>query len=279
MGTDLDAAAVERLRALARSFAQRAGQLIRDDRPADLHVMTKTTATDPVTVMDKRSEQLLRDLIAQACPDDGILGEEGADQASRSGLTWVVDPIDGTVNYLYGIPAYAVSVAVCRGDVTTPGAFEAVAGAVHNPVTGETFHAGRGAGAALRTADAEQEIRVGSRTELGQALIGTGFSYDAARRAWQGRVVADLLPKVRDIRRGGSAALDLCYVAAGRLDGYYESGTHVWDRAAGELIVREAGGVVCGAGSEASGENLSMAGNAAIVAALSALELRPPGAV
>lgn len=263
---------------LACSFAEQAGYLIWHQRPADLHVRTKSTDTDPVTVMDARSEQLLHDLIRTARPGDGILGEEGAHEASETGLTWVVDPIDGTVNYLYGIPAYAVSVAVCRGDVTTPGAFETVAGAVCNPVTAETFHASRGGGAALRHAGTDTPLAVSSVDNLAHALVGTGFAYDARRRQWQGQVVARVLPQVRDIRRGGSAALDLCFVAAGRLDAYYESGTHIWDRAAGELLVLEAGGVIQGRDGEPSGENLAIAGNSALVRQLSALDLRPDGA-
>jgi myo-inositol-1(or 4)-monophosphatase len=166
-------------------------------------------------------------------PDDGLVGEEGADEASTSGRRWVIDPLDGTTNYLYRFPAWAVSVAL-----EDEGG--GLVGVVHDPLAEETFRAERGAGAQLNG----EPIRVNDLDRLDTALIGTGFGYDADVRAGQAEVLRGLLPKVRDIRRAGAAALDLCSVAAGRLDGYYERGIHRWDYAAGALIVREAGGEV-----------------------------------
>jgi myo-inositol-1(or 4)-monophosphatase len=236
------------LEELAVELAREAGRLIVEERPDRVTVAeTKSSATDVVTVMDQRAERLLRDRLAAARPDDGILGEEGESTSGSSGLTWVVDPIDGTVNYLYGLAAFAVSVAVVTGDPTTPGAWEPVAAAVDHPVAGETFHARAGGGSFVSSAAGSPVgLRANHVDRLDRALIGTGFGYRAEDRRRQGAVVADLLPHVRDIRRAGSAALDLCHVAAGRLDGYYESGLNPWDLAGGQLVLTEAGGRVSG---------------------------------
>jgi myo-inositol-1(or 4)-monophosphatase len=197
--------------------------------------------------MDQRAQDLLRDRLHAARPQDGFFGEEEGGSATRSSLTWVVDPIDGTVNYLYAIPAYAVSVAAVVGDPTTPGAWAPVAGAVLNPVTGELFSAAVGQGARLRVDGGEpQRLRVGPAPETGQALAGTGFGYDPRRRAWQARLLVEVLPQVRDIRRIGSAALDICAVAAGTLDCYFERGLNPWDMAAAWLVLVEAGGSFTG---------------------------------
>ncbi|GGK70343.1 inositol monophosphatase family protein [Ornithinimicrobium pekingense] len=248
-----DRAALERL---AVAMALEAGRLIGAGRPARIDVhRTKSTDLDVVTVMDERAEALLRERIAAERPDDAVLGEEGAGVSpGTTGLTWVLDPIDGTVNYLYGLPAYAVSVAVVVGDPSRAGAWAPVAGAVVNPSTGELFHARAGGGAYLRRVahDGTLEHRPPERLEvtdvddLGQVLLATGFSYDRGRREGQAAVTVDLLPRVRDLRRMGAAALDLCHVAAGRVDAYFEWGTHPWDFAAGVLVVTEAGGVVSG---------------------------------
>ncbi|HEY8339187.1 MAG TPA: inositol monophosphatase family protein [Egibacteraceae bacterium] len=201
-------------------------------------VETKTSATDPVSEADRASERLLVDALLRARPDDGLMGEEGAARRGSSGLRWVLDPLDGTVNYLYGFPAWAVSVA-CEDDDG------ARVGVVHDALRGETFTAVRGAGAHLLVGDAPpQPLRVNDPVALEQALVATGFSYDRGDRRRQAAVVAKVLPTVRDIRRGGSAALDLCSVAAGRVDGYYEDTTSRWDWAAGALVAREAGAVV-----------------------------------
>lgn len=263
---ELSAAALATLETIAQDIAREAGRLIVDERPTGLGVAeTKSSPVDVVTVMDHRSEELLRSRIQERRPDDGVLGEEGDTTVGTSGITWVVDPIDGTVNYLYGIPAYAVSVAACVGDTTTEGAWRAVAGAVYHPVLDEMFHARVGAGAFLRTPGGVTVLDVSRPESLAQSLLGTGFGYDAEKRGRQGAVVARLLPQVRDIRRAGSAALDLCSVAAGRLDVYYESGLNPWDLAAGELIVREAGGRVVGVDGGVATSQLVVAGSSSIV--------------
>ena len=259
---DLDVAA---LRDLALEVAWQAGRFIVDDRPDELLVATKSTATDVVTDMDQRAQDLIVGLLTRHRPDDGFLGEEeGGTHLGRTGVTWVVDPIDGTVNYLYGIPAYAVSVAAVVGDPRVDGAWHPVAGAVINPVTGDAYSAARGEGATRADREGRRvPLAASSVGALGQALVATGFGYAADRRAWQAAVLADLLPEVRDIRRMGSAALDLCRVAEGSVDAYYERGLHPWDLAAGWLIVTEAGGTVTGAGGRPPCEDLVIAtGNA-----------------
>lgn len=201
-------------------------------------VATKTSATDPVSEADHASERLLVEALLAARPDDGLLGEEGADRRGSSGLRWVLDPLDGTVNYLYGFPGWSVSVA-CEDDDGGR------VGVVHDALRDETFAATRGAGAHLLAGDAlPRPLRVNDPVALERALIATGFSYDRDDRRRQAAVVAQVLPTVRDIRRAGSAALDLCCVAAGRVDGYYEDTTSRWDWAAGALVAREAGAVV-----------------------------------
>jgi len=234
------------LEEVACRVARAAGRLVVDERPADLRVTSKSTDTDPVTEMDQRSQELILRLLGEQRPDDAVMGEEEGSAAGTSGITWVVDPIDGTVNYLYGIPSYAVSVAAVTGDPTRPGHWDSVAGAVLNPVTGELFHAHRGGGARLTTPGGTRTLRATLATELGMALVGTGFGYAASMRARQAALLVDLLPRVRDIRRHGGAALDLCGLAAGRLDAYYETALNAWDRAAGQLVAREAGAVVGG---------------------------------
>jgi myo-inositol-1(or 4)-monophosphatase len=248
---DLPVPDEQELRALERiavDLAVEAGRLIVDERPPDLGVAkTKTTTTDIVTVMDQRAQDLLRSRLREARPQDGFLGEEEGGAATRSATTWVVDPIDGTVNYLYGIPSYAVSVAAVVGDPSTPGAWSPVAGAVVNPVTRELFHARLGGGSWLQVEDGRpRRLTVGEPPELGHALAGTGFGYEARTRRWQAEVLLHVLPQVRDIRRIGSAALDLCAVAAGTLDCYFERGLHAWDMAAAWLVLTEAGGLCTG---------------------------------
>ena len=219
---------------LAIEAAERAGRVLLEhfERPAK-GVETKSSATDPVSDADRASERLILDLIAEHRPEDGVLGEESGGKDSSSGLTWVVDPLDGTVNFLFGIPIWAVSIAVEDIDGF-------LVGVVHDPNLEETFSAHRGGGAMRNGAP----IRVTDQADLSRALIATGFSYDPTARELQADLLRRLLPRVRDIRRGGSAALDLAAVACGRLDGYYEAPVEHWDRAAGTLIVEEAGGVV-----------------------------------
>jgi len=253
--TEVDAAD---LLALAEQVAREAGRLVVADRPRDLQVAaTKTTATDIVTEMDRRSEQLVVDRISAARPDDGFLGEEGAARAGTSGVTWVVDPIDGTVNYLYGIPAYAVSIAASVDG-------QVVAGAVVNPVHGETWTALRGEGAWLDG----QRLRISAPPPLHLALVATGFGYDARRRARQADVLGQVLPRVRDVRRFGAASLDLCAVACGRVDAYYEQGLKPWDLAAGGLVATEAGATVTGLRGRVAGEDLVVAAGPPLVTEL-----------
>ncbi len=232
----------------ALAVALEAGALV-GDRPTDLGVAaTKSSRTDIVTVMDQRAQELIRARLEEARPGDGFLGEEeGGTSPSATGITWVVDPIDGTVNYLYDIPAYAVSVAAVVGDPTTPGAWQPVVGVVVGPALGEVFRATLDGGA-WRRRGAGPWTRLGHSgcTDLGLALVGTGFHYTVPTRLWQARVVADVLAEIRDIRRIGSAALDLCHVADGCLDAYFERGLNPWDLAAGWLVVSEAGGLVGG---------------------------------
>ncbi|MBY0443400.1 MAG: inositol monophosphatase [Mycobacteriaceae bacterium] len=210
-------------------------------RPAAM-VRAKSTPTDPVTVVDTEAERLMRDRLAELRAGDPILGEEGggvADGAARpsGAVTWVLDPIDGTVNFVYGIPAYAVSVAAQIDGVS-------VAGAVADVVAGRVYSAGVGLGAHLIDETGTLDLRCSAVTDLSMALLGTGFGYCMRRRAVQAGLLAQMLPVVRDVRRIGSAALDLCMVAAGQLDAYYEHGLQIWDCAAGALIAAEAGAQV-----------------------------------
>jgi myo-inositol-1(or 4)-monophosphatase len=229
------------LLALALSVAREAAELVRTRREAPVEVAdTKTSLVDVVTEADRASEDLVRSLLVAARPDDAFLGEETGGEAGSSGVRWVVDPIDGTVNFLYGIPQYAVSVAA-----EVDGA--AVAGVVVNAATGVEYAAILGGGA---TRDG-RPIGVRAPAPLAERLLLTGFSYDAERRAVQAAALARLLPRVRDIRRLGSCALDLCHVAEGLADGYVEEAVKLWDHAAGGLIAREAGartGLYAGAG-------------------------------
>lgn len=238
------------LLALALAAAREAARLVVDERPdGRLDVAaTKSTATDIVTEMDRRSEELVVARILADRPDDGFLGEEGASREGTSGVTWVIDPIDGTVNYLYEIPSYAVSVAARVGD-------EVVAGAVVNPASGETWTATRGGGAFLDG----RPVRVNASPGLAMALVATGFGYAAERRARQAEILRVVLPQVRDVRRAGAASLDLCALACGRIDAYYEQGLKPWDLAAGGLVAAEAGALVGGLRGRPAGEALVVA--------------------
>lgn len=280
LGTSPDPEQLAQLERLCTQFAARAGRFILEERPERVRVATtKTSDTDVVTIMDRRSEELLHELIRQARPDDGILGEEGSHVVGTSGLTWVIDPIDGTVNYLYDIPAYAVSVAVVVGDPMTPGAWRPVAGAVSDPNRGVVHHARQGGGAWSRpdrdaltgVMGAEpRRLAVSVEDELSRALLATGFGYEARVRARQADVLRTVLPRVRDIRRIGSAALDLVRVAEGTVDAYAESGLKAWDLAAGWLVVEEAGGRVVGLG-ERPGPGLTVAAGPVLVEPIRAL--------
>jgi myo-inositol-1(or 4)-monophosphatase len=242
--------------------AEAAAMLVRN-RPAGPagrpEVMsTKSSPTDVVTEMDRASETLIRRRLLAARPGDVILGEEGGEpaadgEAPGGRVRWIVDPLDGTVNYLYGLSDWAVSIAAeVDGSV--------VAGVVAAPVHGETFTALRGGGARLWAAGRPPlPLRCNSGVPLAQALVATGFGYEAGRRKVQGEVVREVLPRVRDIRRGGSCAVDLCSVAAGRVDAYYERGVNYWDYAAGELVAAEAGAQVGGLSGRPANPGLTLA--------------------
>jgi myo-inositol-1(or 4)-monophosphatase len=251
VSTPPDAAALLRL---AGSVAREAAALVARGRAgAAEQVGVKSSPGDLVTAVDTASEELVVRRLLAARPDDAVLGEEGAARAGTSGVRWVVDPIDGTVNFVYGIPSYAVSIAAeVDGDT--------VAGVVVNVANGELFSATRGGGATLHAPGAEPVPLSGSSpASLEETLVGTGFGYRVEQRRAQGAVVAGLLPRVRDIRRIGGAALDLCAVAAGRLDAYYELHLHPWDHAAGALVAAEAGRVVAGLGDRPFGDPLAVA--------------------
>jgi myo-inositol-1(or 4)-monophosphatase len=196
-------------------------------------VDVKSSATDMVSAADRDAEELIRALLTSERPDDGLVGEEGSRETAESGRRWIVDPLDGTTNFLYGFPAWAVSVAL-------EDASGGLVGVVHDPVRAETFTAERGAGAALNGAP----LRMGPGPALETALIATGFGYDADRRAKQAEVLRRVVPRLRDVRRVGAASLDLCWVAAGRVDGYWERGLQLWDWAAARQVIAEAGGAV-----------------------------------
>lgn len=222
------------LQELAEDAARAAGELLleRWQKPPS-GVRTKSSATDPASDADRAAEVAIISRIRAARPDDAIVAEEGGLSAGKSGVRWLIDPLDGTVNYLYGIPQWSVSICALEGS-------EALAGVVYDPVRNELFTAARGAGA--RCGDAR--LAASTETELGCVLLVTGFSYDADERGTQARQQASLIPHVRDLRRFGSAALDLAWTAAGRVDAYMETFANPWDWAAGTLLVREAGGRV-----------------------------------
>jgi len=259
------------LRALAEQLATEAAAFVRRRRgevfagaqQGDGAVRTKSSPTDPVTVVDTETERLLRARLAVLRPDDAILGEEegGATRAPAGVPVWVLDPIDGTVNFMYGLGAYAVSVGVQIDGVS-------VAGAVVNAATGEVFSAARGHGAEVTRDGVRAALRCNVIDELPMALVATGFAYARERRRRQAGAVAELLAEVRDIRRVGSCALDLCMVAAGRLDAYFESGVHVWDWAAAALVAEEAGAVVRLPAPGADGDDLVIAAAPGVFAAL-----------
>jgi myo-inositol-1(or 4)-monophosphatase len=239
---------------LATEVATEAARLIVERRRGTITVAdTKSTSTDIVTAVDRESEELIRARVLDARPDDSFLGEEGDDVLGSSGVRWVVDPIDGTVNYLYDIPTYAVSIAVEVDGQT-------VAGVVVDAPKGEVFTATLGGGAYLDG----RPIRVSDCSDLGKALVGTGFGYDATRRQVQAEVIEQLITKVRDIRRIGVGAIDLCYVACGRLDAVFERGLNPWDYGAGALIAAEAGATVGGIDGAPVSPEMSIAATPAV---------------
>jgi fructose-1,6-bisphosphatase/inositol monophosphatase family enzyme len=217
------------LAALAAELARAAGAVLRR-RPAELGIESKTSPTDAVTVMDRAAEDVVLQGLRARRPGDRIVAEESGDSAVDSEVTWHVDPLDGTVNYLYGLPSYAVSIAAVRNGVP-------IAGAVYDVTRDEMFAAGAGIGATLNG----KSLQCTNQSDPALALVATGFGYDASFRAAQAGVLQTVLPKVRDIRRAGSAALDLAWSACGRFDAFYERGIKPWDWAAGGLIAERAG--------------------------------------
>jgi myo-inositol-1(or 4)-monophosphatase len=221
------------VRALAEQAARAAGNLLRErfETGGERATRSKSSQTDPVSEADLAAERAIREIITAARPDDAILGEEGGETQEGAGLRWIVDPLDGTVNFLFGVPQWCVSVAVHDDD-------GGLVGVVFDPLRDEIFVAARGDGPPSLNGEAVRGSQAG---ELALALVGTGFAYDAAVREVQAQAVARLLPQVRDVRRMGSAALDLAWTAAGRYDAFYERGVQLWDIAAGTVLCEAAG--------------------------------------
>lgn len=243
-GIDLVAAlGLHPLLPLAWSAASEAARVLRDERPTAIASSAKSSPTDTVTEMDTRSERLLIERLLGERPDDGLLGEEGGERPGTSGVRWVVDPLDGTVSYLYGLPTWGVSVAAeVEGTPTV--------GVVLTPAFDEGYLAVAGRGAWHVQGGRAWRLRLAAMDDLSMAMVATGFGYQPDQRRRQAEILQSVLPKVRDLRRTGSAVVDFCWLARGRLDAYYEAGLNAWDMAAGALIAHEAGAVVRGLTSE-----------------------------
>jgi len=239
---------------IARALAVEAGELIeamRDD--VDLAGDTKSSSVDVVTAADRAAEALIVERLSVLRPDDGVLGEEGAGSAGTTGVRWIIDPIDGTTNYVYSVPSYAVSIAAeIDGELAV--------GVVYEPVFERCYSARIGSGAFKN----DVPITANTDASVETSLVATGFGYIAERRRRQAEILVDLLPQVRDIRRFGSAALDLCYLAEGMVDAYYERGLHPWDLSAGAVIAREAGALVGDLRGNDAGEHFTLAANPAL---------------
>lgn len=268
----LPEALLDELSALAYECATGAARLLQSERPASgMQVDSKTTATDIVTAMDLASEEHIIGLLRTYRPQDAVVAEESGDTRGSSAVRWVVDPLDGTTNYLYGLPVWAVSVAAQIRDARAADRWHSIVGVVAAPALGSTWHARIDQPALMDNAAGRHLMSVSSCHDPGQALAATGFGYDARRRAEQGRTLAHMAPLVRDIRRMGAASVDLCWVAQGLLDAYWERGLAPWDHAAGELIVRRAGGVAADLdGGPASG-SVTIAANADLWPQLAAM--------
>jgi myo-inositol-1(or 4)-monophosphatase len=241
---------------LALDTSRKAGELLMK-RPETFDVNQKSSARDFATHMDHASEKLIVESILSARPDDGIIGEEGSDRPSKSGITWVIDPIDGTVNYFYGLPGWNVSIAAKDADGV-------LVGVVNAPTLGALWHGVRGGGAFLNS----KPIRCNEPVLMQEALLGTGFSYNSDQRQRQAEFFLDIVRDIRDIRRTGGAAVDLCCVATGWTDGYFERDLHEWDLAAGGLIAREAGAVVSGRNGGPAGHEMTICAGPTLHAAL-----------
>jgi myo-inositol-1(or 4)-monophosphatase len=256
--------AVAELVGIAQTVAREAADFIRTKRLDHVDVAnTKSSSTDVVTEVDKASEALIFERLQQLRPQDGFLGEEGGSDDSQSGVTWVVDPIDGTTNFLYNIPHYAVSIAAVEGP-PTPEEWTLLAGCVVNPSTGEVYSAGSGMGAFR----GQTPLRVREPVDIQEALVLTGFAYGAHFRKHQAKLFEDVLPRIRDIRRMGTASLDLVMVAEGQADVYFERTISPWDFAGGAVVVQEAGGTVTGLHGASPGREAVFAGHPEMVARL-----------
>lgn len=260
-----DAVASDPYVELAMSIAKEAGELLLA-RPEHLEIDTKSSATDVVTQMDRKAEAYLVAQLTKHRPDDAILGEEGANSQGSSGLQWVIDPIDGTVNYLHQIPHWCVSIGL--RDLKSG---ETIAGVIYAPVYDQMYISSQGLGSWVIEQGVPRILKVSKCTQLSSAVIGTGFGYASSRRESQARVLTQVLPRVADIRRLGSCAIDLCLVADGVLDGYYERGVNDWDHAAGDLIAREAGAISSGLWGNKVGSDMIVATTPAIHAGLIAI--------
>ncbi len=237
----------------ARAAARAASELLLSP-PTDLAVEAKSTPTDAVTIMDRRSEQLLVSFLLDGREMDGVLGEEGADRPGTSGFRWVIDPIDGTVNYLYGLPGWSVCVGLeYEGDP--------IVGVVAAPTYGVTYYAAKGMGAFRETEDSTEPVVPSTVTDMSMALTATGFGYAAPRRAFQAEILRELLPEIRDIRRAGSAAVDICWVADGKVDAFYEKGLNPWDFTAASVVTAEVGVVLAGLDGREPNPDLTIAAN------------------
>jgi len=242
---------------IAWRAARLAGEFLLNERPANLRVGTKSSPTDPVTEMDQGAERIIVAAIKDHRPDDGFLGEEGSDAPGSTGVRWIIDPLDGTVNFIYGVPIWAVSIGV-----EVDGVLEC--GVVNVPAQGEAFIGIRGHGSWHVRDDHALRLRPTWAQSLDMALVGTGFGYVPEQRVRQTALMAALAPQVRDVRRFGACAVDLCWLALGRLDFYYEDGVHPWDFAAGAVIAREAGCLVTGLDDEEPSSAMLVAGSPAL---------------
>ena len=241
---------------LAESVARAAGSYLMN-RPSSFTFTEKSSVVDFATQMDQQSEELIVKQILAVRADDGIIAEEGAAKPSKSGITWVIDPLDGTVNYLYGLPGWNVSIAAKDKDGV-------LVGVVYAPSINGFWSAIRGEGAKYNG----NKIKCNDPVTLDKSLLATGFAYDLNLRVSQGDTMAKLLPKIRDLRRNGAAAVDLCYVALGAIDGYFEGSLKEWDYAAGGLIATEAGAVISGRGGKAADSDLVVCAGPALHAQL-----------
>ena len=260
----MDAAELNELVTLARTAAAQAAAFLLNERPEQLKIETKSTPTDVVSAMDRGAEHIIVQCILDARPDDGLLGEEGAERSGTTGVRWVIDPLDGTVNYLYRLPHWGVAIGIESDGL-------AVAGVVNVPRLGLEYVGVAGAGAFCVEAGVRRTLSASSVRSLGQALVGTGFNYDASVRERQARGIAEVIPIVRDIRRLGAGAVDLCLVADGMIDAYFEFGLHPWDLCAGSVIANEAGAVLCGVHGAPAGPQMVIASAPGIADELVAL--------